>query len=101
MIIVWSPPGSYLFCQTVTAGTVSESDGQDILSSIETIRPIILNALNEGAAKRDAVANLMPGVATTAVLMDLKSLSSSASEFGNALIAIAPVSCRTWTITTF
>ena len=95
MIVVWSPPGSYLFCQTVTAGTVSESDGQDILSSIEAIKPGVLNALKEVVAKKDALGNVMPGVANTQVLRDLQSLSSSSLGFGTALIAITPVSRRT------
>ncbi|KAF7349328.1 hypothetical protein MSAN_01722400 [Mycena sanguinolenta] len=72
-------------------GALSEADGTTILSEVQAILPVILDALARLTAEKPSFAALLvPGIPAV-VLADLKALNASTDAFANALLAAAPV----------
>ncbi|KAJ7788412.1 hydrophobic surface binding protein A-domain-containing protein [Mycena olivaceomarginata] len=75
-------------------GTVSEADGNTILTQVQAIEPTILDALSQITAKQPSFAALPIGGIPALVLQDLKTLNTSTVAFAAALIVAAPADLR-------
>ncbi|KAF9264441.1 hypothetical protein L218DRAFT_943882 [Marasmius fiardii PR-910] len=75
---------------TKATDSVSESDGQAILASVEQFQPNILHVLQAIVDNKSALQSLpLPGIGNI-VLGDLKSLNTSTGAFSEALINKSP-----------
>jgi len=68
----------------------SESDGNTILSDIETLQPLISNALTNLEAQHANFAKLPLAGSVALVESDLNTLNTDTTAFENALVAKAP-----------
>ncbi|KAF9473026.1 hydrophobic surface binding protein [Pholiota conissans] len=73
-----------------TSGLLSLSDGKTILSSVQAIQPVILDALTVLVKKKAALQALPLGGVPAIVLADLKSLNTTAVKFADSLLKICP-----------
>jgi len=75
---------------TATPGPLSETDAQTILGLVNTVSPIIQDALSKIVAKKPAFTALPIGGIPALILSDLKTLNNDTMAFEKALVAIAP-----------
>ncbi|KAJ6612514.1 hydrophobic surface binding protein [Mycena sp. CBHHK59/15] len=73
-----------------STGAFGETDGRTILTSVEAIEPIILDALTNIVVKKPAFVALPIGGLPALILQDLKNLKTATVAFSAALIASAP-----------
>ncbi|KAJ7121565.1 hydrophobic surface binding protein [Mycena epipterygia] len=73
-----------------STGPLAEADGRTILTSVEAIEPIILDALTDIVTKKPAFAALPIGGIPALILQDLKNLQTATVAFATALVANAP-----------
>ncbi|KAF7350153.1 Hydrophobic surface binding protein [Mycena venus] len=75
---------------TVATPQLSEADGRTILTSVEAIEPVILDALTDIVVKKPAFAALPIGGIPALILQDLEKLKTATVAFSSGLITIAP-----------
>ncbi|KAJ6590703.1 hydrophobic surface binding protein [Mycena vulgaris] len=75
-------------------GTVSEADGQTILSSIQAFEPAILDALKAIATKKAAFDSQPITGLSALVRADLQTLSTVTNAFADALVVTAPADLK-------
>ncbi|KAJ7031749.1 hydrophobic surface binding protein [Mycena alexandri] len=71
-------------------GALDEDDARTILTSVEALEPIILDALTDIVVKKPAFAALPIGGLPALILADLKNLKTATVAFAGALISAAP-----------
>ncbi|KAJ7101305.1 hydrophobic surface binding protein [Mycena belliarum] len=73
-----------------STGPLGEADGRAVLTSVEAIQPVILDALTNIVVKKPGFASLPIGGLPALILQDLKNLKTATSAFATALVANAP-----------